>query len=118
MTRDLHELEDLERQGWRALSGTSGEAFYDQTMADDGLMVFPGAVLDKHESLLAIASASPWQTFELSDLRVVTVAEDVAFITYSARAVRSNASPYQAVMTSLYRRAGNRWQLVLHQQSP
>jgi hypothetical protein len=31
------------------------------------------------------AQASPWQTFELSDPRVVTVAEDVALITYSAR---------------------------------
>ena len=33
----MSELEALEREGWEALSGPNGAAFYDELMADDGL---------------------------------------------------------------------------------
>nr|MBA2632030.1 DUF4440 domain-containing protein [Chloroflexota bacterium] len=42
----VRELEALEREGWAALTGPDGAAFYAEVMADDGLMVFPGMVLD------------------------------------------------------------------------
>ena len=50
----MHELEELERRGWDALCGPDGAAFYEELMADEGLMVFPGLVLDKPQTLRAI----------------------------------------------------------------
>ena len=47
------ELEELEHEGWRALSGPDGVAFYRDVMADDGVMVFPGMVMDKARALEA-----------------------------------------------------------------
>jgi hypothetical protein len=111
------EIEELERDGWAALSGPDGAAFYETVMADDGLMVFPGSVMDRNHALDAIRGASPWSSFELVDL-VVTGDRAAALITYRAKAVRSGSQPYEAVMSSVYVARDGRWQLLLHQQSP
>jgi hypothetical protein len=111
------ELELLERQGWDALSGQNGAAFYEAVMANEGLMVFPGLVMDKPASLDAIRAAGPWLNFELTDVRVARVAE-AGLISYRAVGQRADRPPYQAVMSSVYVRQGGRWRLLLHQQSP
>ena len=117
MTSVAAELEDLERRGWKALAGHDGAAFYDALMADDGVMVFPGVVMDRSESLRAIAAATPWESFELSDIRVIEASADAGIVTYRAVAQRPGEHPYRALMSSAYARRG-RWQLVLHQQTP
>ena len=111
------ELEDLERDGWEALSGPNGAAFYEEVMHDDGLMVFPGLTMDKPASLQAIRQAGPWSSFELTDVRVVRVG-DSGLVTYRAVGQRTGRAPYQAVMSTVYTRHGGRWRLLLHQQSP
>jgi uncharacterized protein (TIGR02246 family) len=112
------ELEALERQGWEALSGPSGAAFYEELMADDGLMVFPGLVLDKRDTLRAIAGERPWARFELSDVRVTRATPDAALVTYRAVSQRGEEAEYRALMTTVYARRDGRWRLVLHQQTP
>jgi uncharacterized protein (TIGR02246 family) len=112
------ELEALERRGWEALTGTSGAAFYEELMADDGVMVFPGMILDKAETIRAIADAPPWQSFELAEVRVIEVTPDSGIVTYDARARRADEDEYRALMSSVYARRERRWRLLLHQQSP
>jgi len=112
------ELEELEREGWRALSGPDGAAFYQEVMADDGVMVFPGLVMDKPRALEAIAGTSPWKTFELADVRVIRPTDDSAILVYSATAQRAGEATYHAEMTSVYAQRDGSWRLVLHQQSP
>ena len=114
----MHEIEALERRGWEALSGTDGVAFYDDLMADDGLMVFPGTVLDKRATLGAIAGEAPWSSFELRDVRIVEGTADSVVVTYHADARRGDAVRYRALMSTAYARRGGRWRLVLHQQTP
>jgi uncharacterized protein (TIGR02246 family) len=111
------EIEELERRGWQALSGPDGAAFYEDAMADDGLMVFPGMVMDKATAIATIREVKPWATYELSDVRL---AADVnaALITYRAKAQRAGQPEYKAVMSSVYVRRDRRWLLLLHQQSP
>jgi hypothetical protein len=75
------EIEALERQGWEALSGPDGATFYDEAMADDGLMLFPGMAMDKADSLSAMRTVAPWSWFELEDVRVIAVGPDGAVIT-------------------------------------
>jgi hypothetical protein len=112
-----HEIEDLERRGWDALSGSGGAAYYDRLMANDSLMVFPGMTLDKTATIHAIAEARPWSSHRLDDVRVV-VGAATAVITYVATAVREGEPEYRARMSSVYARMDDRWQLLLHQQSP
>jgi uncharacterized protein (TIGR02246 family) len=112
------ELEDLERRGWEALSSPEGAAFYEDLMADDGVMVFPGMVLDKAETVRAIADAPPWQSFELADLRVIEATPESGIVTYDATARRADEDEYRALMSTVYARRDGRWRLLLHQQSP
>jgi hypothetical protein len=114
----MQELEELERRGWEALCGPDGAAFYDEVMADDGLMVFPGTILDRDASLAAIASAAPWASFELIDVQAVELSADAGLVTYRAVAQRPGRPPYEALMTSVYSRREGAWRLVLHQQTP
>ena len=113
----VHEIEQLERRGWDALSGGGGAAFYGDLMADDGLMVFPGLTLDKRGTVRAIAAERPWRSYRLDDVRVAE-AGDTAVITYRATSQREGEAEYCARMSSLYARVAGRWQLLLHQQSP
>ena len=113
-----HELEGLERRGWEALSGPDGAAFYADLMADDGVMVFPGMVLDRHRTLRAIAAEPPWSEFDLSDLRVIEAGPDSGVVVYRANARRAGEAPYHALMSTAYVRRDGRWRLVLHQQTP
>ena len=118
MTPAQVEIEALERRGWDALSGPDGAEFYREVMADDGVMVFPGAVLDKAATLRAMASVTPWSTFDLKDVRVLVPTASAAIVTYEATAQRDASPAYRALMTSVYARTGGAWRLVLHQQTP
>jgi hypothetical protein len=112
------ELEELERRGWEALSGSEGAAFYREVMADDGVMVFPGMVLDKTATLDVMARVAPWKRFELRDVREIRASADCCLVVYSAEALRAGEPTYRAEMTSVYVRRDGQWHLVLHQQSP
>ena len=111
------EIEALERAGWDALTGPEGAAFYERWMADDGLMVFPGAVMDKAAAVNAIAAAEPWTSYQLNDVRVIEIGPEGAVVVYRAEALRRDVI-YVAEMASHYARRDGRWQLILHQQSP
>ncbi len=114
----MHEIEALERKGWEALSGPDGARFYDEVMAGDGLMAFPGMVLDKERTLEAVRAAGPWETFELWDVHVIEATADAAVIVYRAVAQRGADLPDRALMSSTYVRRDGRWHLLFHQQTP
>jgi Domain of unknown function (DUF4440) len=113
----MHDLEALERAGWDALSGPDGADFYEEHMAEDGLMLFPGMVMDKAAALDTIREVAPWSTYELEDVRVIAIGVGAGVVTYRASAERESG-PYSAVMSSVYARREGSWLLVLHQQSP
>ena len=114
----MHEIEQLERRGWDALSSADGAAFYENLMADDGLMVFTGMILDKAATVSAIGDAPPWESFELADVRMIEGTPDSGTIVYRATARRAGEEPYRAMMSTVYARRQGRWRLVLHQQTP
>lgn len=111
------EIEELERRGWDALTGSTGATFYDELMTDDALMVFPGLTLDRAGTVRAIAAERPWQSYRLDEIRIPE-AGDTAVITYRARTRREGEGEYRARMSSVYARVDGRWRLLLHQQSP
>lgn len=119
MTTD-HELLDLERSGWEALS-TSGEAaaaFYEEVLADEVLMLLPGGmVIDDRAQIVEAMQGPPWTSYELSDERVLTLDETSAVVAYYGRARRGDVD-YTALFNSTYVQHNGRWRLVLHQQTP
>jgi hypothetical protein len=112
----LDTIIDLERGFWQAAGDRQA---YAANLADDAIHVLPGlGVVDRTTVLDAVAAADPWETFEIEDARIVAAADRAAALVYGARARRAGEPEYRAAITSLYRRDGVAWRLVLHQQTP
>ena len=118
MVVDEKELIELEHRGWDALSAPDGAGFYADLMTDDAVMVFPGTVMTKRESLAAMSSARPWASYRLLDVRVLRVGTGGRLVLYRALAKRASGVEYEALMSSIYVRRSDGWKMVFHQQTP
>jgi ketosteroid isomerase-like protein len=112
-------VSELERAGWNALCSGRARAFYDQVMTADAVFVVPGAVLDRTQTLRSWDDVPRWQSVDLDPERIISVSDDVAIVTYRARAERPDEAPYIAQFTSVYRRRDDGdWRVAFHQQTP
>jgi hypothetical protein len=111
------ELLALEEVFWRAAGSREK---YEANLAPDAIHVFPGwgVATDRGRVLRAVESEGPWESFTIDDPRVVTLGAEAAALIYTAKAQRAGEAPYVAAMTTVYRREGGNWQLVVHQQTP
>jgi ketosteroid isomerase-like protein len=110
------ELLALEEGFWRA-AGDS--AAYEAHLASDAEHVFPGwGVTPRQAVLEAVAEVEPWERFDMGDPAYVELGDSAAALVYTARAKRAGDDEYVAAMTSVYRRTGDGWELVIHQQTP
>jgi hypothetical protein len=107
----------LEEGFWRAAGSRDSYASH---LANDAVHVFPGWGLtaDNERVLQAVEGVEPWETFSIDDVRFVELGDRAAALVYTARARRAGQEEYVAAMTSVYRRTGDGWDLVIHQQTP
>jgi hypothetical protein len=115
------DLEDLELDGWEAMSADADEAhiFYDEVLDTDPVMVLPGGlVLDNRRDVLASLSGAPWSSFETEDLKVHVLTDDAAAVTYRVVAERGGRGEYVALVSSVYVRRAAGWRLALQQRTP
>ncbi|CAN5442038.1 hypothetical protein BH20ACT15_BH20ACT15_00660 [soil metagenome] len=106
---DLLEIE-------RTLGGGTAED-YERHLAEESVLVMPGMVLDKGQTVEATGSEPSWEEFEITDERLVEVDDGVAVLTYRWNS-RRGADSYEALMSSVYARRDDEWKLVFHQQTP
>jgi hypothetical protein len=106
----------LEEQFWK------GDAdFYRRNLTEDSLMVLPEpvGVLTKDGTVESIGAGARWSDVRFEDVRVMTLDEDAAMLTYAAIAWReSGGDPYSALASSAYVRSPDGWKLAFHQQTP
>jgi hypothetical protein len=112
------ELLDLERAGWDSLCDGSGDEFYGALMAPDGLMILAnGQIMTRDDVVAALAGAPPWSSYEITNARTLDLGAGVAMLVYVGTGHRSGSSDFVGVMTSVYRRTADGWQLALYQQT-
>ena len=112
--------EDLERAGWDALSTSDDAArsFYADVLADDVTFLFPdGTLLRGRDAALASFGVAPWASWSMSEVGTQPLGDAGAVVTYRAEAQRAGDAPYRALVSSVYRRDGERWVLCAHQQT-
>jgi len=90
---------------------------YRRHLADDAVVIVPGAVLDREGCAAAMDAGEPWDERSITDAVAIEAGADGAVLTYRLRSRRGD-SEYRAVMTSVYARRDGAWKLVLHQQTP
>ena len=103
----------MEDEFWKG-----GAETYRRNLSEDSLMVFPGMVSTKAQTIEAISSAPRWISVTFDDRRTVSLADGAVALNYRASARRDgDENPYAALATSIYVRRDSRWQLALHQQT-
>lgn len=115
----MNELVALEEQGWQALSSNegAGTAFYDSVLRDDAMMLFSGGMrLDGKEQILASLAAQPWESFQMSNVKAISLSEDTGAVIYDV-AARREGRLYKALISSTYTFADGVWKLAIHQQT-
>lgn len=106
----------LEHRFW-----LEGISLYERHLADDARLVFPlpTGVLDREATLEAVRDAPRWREVRFDARQVVELGADAALLVYAVEAWHDgDAASYDALCTSAYRRDGDDWQLVFHQQTP
>lgn len=115
----LKTLLKLEHAGWSSLCDGTGGAFYRDMMTPDGVMIVAdGSVMTRDEAALALGSSRPWSSYEIDVPRMVPISDDAHALIYRGTGRRDGETPFVAMMTSVYVRAGEDWKLALYQQTP
>ena len=90
---------------------------YEKRLADGALVVIPGRVLDKQETLAEMEAGRSWDEFELLDERTIEY-DDTVVLNYRFVGTRGSET-YEALLSSVYVTTDqSEWLMVLHQQTP
>jgi hypothetical protein len=88
-------------------------------MTSDGVFVLVnGVVMTREDVVRSLDEAPAWDSYEISEARLVAAGRDAAALVYRASASRAGLSePFVALMSSVYRRIDGELRLVLYQQT-
>jgi hypothetical protein len=100
----------------RALAGGGGDE-YRARLAEEAVVIVPGAVLDRDSTVAAMDASSGWDDFAFEGVRALPIGDDAGLLTYTFEG-RRGAQHYRAVLSSVYVRRDGDWRMVLHQQTP
>lgn len=88
-------------------------------MLPDAVMVLAnGMVMGRGTVIDALSESPPWRSYEIEDVRVITVHADTAILVYTGIAHRDGDNPaFTGAMSSVYHRVDGDWKLALYQQT-
>jgi hypothetical protein len=109
------ELLEVEEAFWESAGNAE---FWREHFDDNGLVALSMGLMDKATVIQTQEDAEPWESFSLANVRILSLGEGVASISYRASARRSDSDEYSAVVTSVYSSRNGSWKLKLHQQTP
>ena len=116
---DLETLLALETAVWQAL--VDGDATADsELLADDFVGVTPTGVSGRDDHVSQLAGGPTVHTFELSEARIVAVAESAMMLTYRAvyERVGEGSAPESMYVGSLWCERDGHWRNVFSQDTP
>ena len=99
-----------------ALAGGDGDT-YRERLAEEAVVIVPGAVLDRESTIAAMDESAGWDSFSIEDARALALGDGAGLLTYTFNGQRGNQT-YRAVLSSVYVRRDGDWKMALHQQTP
>lgn len=106
------EMLELERRFWM------GDAdVYRDLLTADCRMALPGmGLVDRQAAIDGIATGPRWDEVEFTQVQLQRLGDDCIVVSYRASARRA-ASPYEAVIVSVFALQDGQWKLAYHQQT-
>jgi hypothetical protein len=75
--------------------------------------------MGRDDVVAALGDAPAWSSFEMDDVRLVRIRDDVVAVVYVGTGHRTGDDPsFTGLMSSVYVRRGGEWKLALYQQTP
>ena len=112
------QLLELEERGWLALSSPDPVSVCQEWLADEAVLIVPGMIIDRATFLKALSTEQPWADHHIDEPQAVELTNESAALVYRVTARRAGQPEFVALMTSVYVKRADRWQLVIHQQTP
>lgn len=104
----------IERRLW-----LDGPSFYAGTMDEACIMAFDRMGVMKAKAVLDSLQLAPrWEDVDMTEKAIGRGGGGVIVLGYRAQAWRDDADRYACYCTSTYRKDGDRWLLIQHQQTP
>jgi hypothetical protein len=94
-----------------------GADAYRRYLHADAVLIVPGMVLDRVETIAAMDASPGWDEFTMERERVIPLAEGAALLTYRFDGRRGEVR-YAAQMGSVYVERDGEWRMIFHQQTP
>jgi hypothetical protein len=114
-------LVNTERQLWNAWKAKDGSTF-DRTLDPNAVTVGEKGVMDRAASIKEITAGNcQVQNFTLADTKVTQIDKDTALLTYKAHqdaTCDGKKIPPDVYVSTLYKKHGDKWQPVFHQETP
>lgn len=118
-------LIELEKRFWQAIVDEDADAAIEMLSEPSMMVNAHGAMQFDHQSYRRMAEKGPMvlESFELSDMNVVFPNESTAVLTYHVKQKTAPRGDGEAELhemndTSTWIRTGDRWQCVLHTETP
>ena len=96
----------------------NGADYYRQHVLDEAVFVFPGMVLGKEDGVAAADQAPRWDELQITDEKLIEVADDTSLLTYHAKGQRVGSEPYTGNITTLYKMSDGQPKMLFHQHTP
>ena len=105
----------IERALW-----SGGAETYREHLDDDCVIAFTemAGVYSRDQVAAMVESGPRWRDVALEVEGMLQPADDIAILTYRARATRGESEHYHALIGSGYIRRGGEWKMIFHQQTP
>ncbi len=99
---------------------TGGADHYHKALDPTCVMAFPPPVgiIQGPGVVQSLAGAPRWSSVTMTETHAGRPSGDLLVLAYKARGQRDGAAAHDAYCTSTYRKAGDGWLLIQHQQTP
>lgn len=116
ITDDLPaQLIRAEHDGWDAVCRGDGGTFYNQAMTSDGVIIVEDGIIERDAALAALEGQA-WESYEMSEHRVVRLGDRAATLVYRVRAQRRE-QVFERRLATTYLYIEGRWRVAVHQQT-
>jgi len=106
-----------ENAGWQAILNGEGGAYYQREMTDDGLMIVPGAIMNRDQVVSYFEQATPWESYGIHQAAIIRLGEHAGIVVY--KAVGSHGDTVVELnMSTTYVFVGGGWRVAARQHSP
>ena len=105
----------LEKKFW-----TGDEKFYRENVDASCLIAFAemSGLMGNKDIAATAKDGNRWKKLDIEEKGFLQPSNDIAILTYEAKAVRGTGEPYAAIVSTGYVKRDNGWKMMFHAQTP